>query len=178
MRNVEVRPSTSIEIKVSSTRAWVVCHPKGMTSTGSGNAPRVSTSLPISAITTIWSDAVATIFSCSRAPPPPLIRFSSPSNSSAPSMVRSNHFASSRLMTSMPTSRASCAVRVEVGTPLIRNPSSRTISPKQRTSQAAVDPVPSPTRIPSSTNCAARLAATNFALSIGDNSPAIVATPR
>jgi hypothetical protein len=39
-----------------------------------------------------------------------------------------------------------------------------------RTSQAAVEPVPSPTRIPFSTNWAARFAQTNFALSIGERS--------
>ena len=41
------------------------------------------------------------------------------------------------------------AVRLEVGTPVIFSPSSRTRSPRQRTIHAAVDPVPSPTRIPS-----------------------------
>ncbi len=70
----------------------------------------------------------------------------------------------------MPTSRASAAVRSDVGTPVILRPSSRIRSPRQRTIQAAVDPVPSPTRIPVSTKAAARLAATNFALSIGERS--------
>ncbi len=51
----------------------------------------------------------------------------------------------------MPTCRASSAVRVEVGTPTIFSPSSRTISPRQRTIQAAVEPVPSPTFMPLST---------------------------
>src|SRR6056297_2255927 len=164
IRRVASRPSTSMLISNSST--------------GRGKAPSASTSLPISAITIIWSLAVATIFSCKSAPPPPLIRLRLESNSSAPSIVTSSQRASSRLITSMPTSRASSAVRVDVGTPLIRNPSSRTISPRQRTIQAAVLPVPSPTRIPSSTKSTERLAATNLALSMGDNSPVMAATPR
>ena len=73
----------------------------------------------------------------------------------------------------MPTCRASSAVRVEVGTPRMRKPSSRTRSPRQRTIQAAVDPVPSPTFIPGFTKSAARLAATNLALSIGERSAGI-----
>ena len=47
--------------------------PNGMTSTGSGNLPMVSTTLDSSTIHTIWLELVATIFSHSRAAPPPLI---------------------------------------------------------------------------------------------------------
>src|SRR6056297_471819 len=162
----------------SSISDLVVCQPKGITSTGRGKAPRCSTSLPISAMTIIWSEAVATIFSCKSAPPPPLMRLRLASNSSVPSMVTSIHFASSRLITSMPTSRASSAVRVEVGTPLILSPSSRTSSPRQRTIHAAVEPVPSPTRIPSSIKSTERLAATNLALSMGESSPVMAASLR
>src|SRR3989338_6856577 len=85
-------------------------------------------------------------------------------------MVRSSHLASSSEVIGTPTCRASSAVRVDVGTPTIFSPSSRTLSPRQRTIHAAVDPVPSPTFIPLSTNSTARLAATNLALSMGDNS--------
>ena len=69
----------------------VAARPKRTTSTGSGKAPSVSTRLEASAITIMRSDAVATIFSRSSAPPPPLIRRSSPSISSAPSTVRSSY---------------------------------------------------------------------------------------
>src|SRR5690606_17607591 len=88
--------------------------------------------------------------------------------SSVPSMVRSSQRASSSVTTSIPSARASAAVRAEVGTPVIRRPSCRTRSPRSRTIQAAVDPVPSPTRIPLSTNSTAFFAATYFAISTGD----------
>ena len=68
----------------------------------------------------------------------------------------------------MPTSRASSAVRVEVGTPVIFSPSVFTRSPRHCTSQAAVDPVPSPTFMPLSTNCDARSAAAYLAASMGE----------
>ena len=170
MRSAVVRPKTSMPTSVSSTRVFVVCQPKGITSSGSGNAPRVSTFLAASAITIMRSLAVATTFSCKCAPPPPLIRLRSASYSSAPSMVRSNHLASSRVTTSMPRLCASAAVLLDVGTPLILRPSFFTRSPRQRTIHAAVDPVPRPTRIPVSTKSLARLAETNLAFSMGDNS--------
>ena len=121
-------------------------------------------------MTIIWSEAVATIFSCKSAAPPPLISASWGSNSSAPSIVRSSHLASSRLVTGMPRLRASSAVRVEVGTPITRSPSSRMRSARQRTIQAAVEPVPRPTFMPSCTKSTARFAATNLAVSMGDRS--------
>ena len=52
---------------------------------------------------------------------------------------------------SRPSDRASSAVAEEVATVVIIMPSSRTISARQRTIHTAVDPVPSPTRMPSST---------------------------
>ncbi|ESW61647.1 MAG: hypothetical protein Q27BPR15_05445 [Rhodobacter sp. CACIA14H1] len=170
MRSVQSRLRTSRDTSVSSIRALVVCQPKGMTSTGSGKAPSWVTSFAASAMTIIWSDAVATIFSCRSAAPPPLISARLGSNSSAPSMVRSSHFTSSSDATGTPSDAASSAVRVEVGTPVTRSPSSRMRSARQRTIHAAVEPVPRPSFIPSSTNSVARLAATNFALSMGDRS--------
>ena len=59
-------------------------------------------------------------------------------------MVMSSQRASSSEITLIPTWRASSAVRVEVGTPVIRSPSLRISSPRQRTIQAAVEPVPRP----------------------------------
>jgi len=53
----------------------VAASPNGTTSTGSGR-PKTSTHLESSAITIMRSDAAATIFSRSSAPPPPLIRLS------------------------------------------------------------------------------------------------------
>src|SRR4029078_9699905 len=64
--------------------------PNGTTSTGSGNRPSTSTHLLSSAITIMRSEAAATIFSRSKAPPPPLIRERSGAISSAPSIVRSS----------------------------------------------------------------------------------------
>ena len=58
----------------ASTNRMVARRPKRTTSTGNGCEPSVSDTLPASAITTIRSDAVATIFSRRSAPPPPLIK--------------------------------------------------------------------------------------------------------
>ena len=72
-------------------RALVTSRPKVTTSTGTGACvPRRSTSLAPSTMMASRRLAAATIFSRSKAPPSPLIRFSVPrSTSSAPSMVRS-----------------------------------------------------------------------------------------
>jgi hypothetical protein len=129
--------------------------------------------LAASAITIIRSLAVATIFSCKSAAPPPLIRFRFASNSSAPSMVRSSHFVSSSETTVSPRLRARSAVREEVATHVTDNPLSRTRSARQRTIQAAVDPVPSPSFMPFSTKSTDRRAATNLAWSIGESSAAM-----
>jgi len=89
-------------------------------------------------------------------------------NSSAPSMVDPD-FASSSEITSIPTSRASCACG-GVGTPRIFQPvKSRThLPPKARTHHAAVEPVPSPHAYRSPTNWRRTFCSDNFALSMGD----------
>ena len=69
-----------------------------MTSTGSGKRPSASTHLVSSAITIMRSEAAATIFSRNSAPPPPLIRLSAGSISSAPSTVRSSRSISSSVV--------------------------------------------------------------------------------
>ena len=61
----------------------------GITSTGSGTFPRRVTTLLESAITMNLLEALATIFSCNRAPPPPLISASPGAISSAPSIATS-----------------------------------------------------------------------------------------
>ena len=86
----------------SQWRACVAASPNGITSTGSGKRPRTSTHLVSSAITIMRSDAAATIFSRSSAPPPPLIRLSAGSISSAPSTVRSSWSISSSVVSGMP----------------------------------------------------------------------------
>ena len=82
----------------------VAARPNGMTSTGSGKRPSTSTHLVSSAITIMRSDAAATIFSRSSAPPPPLIRLSAGSISSAPSTVRSSRSTSSSVVSGTPHS--------------------------------------------------------------------------
>ena len=82
--------------------------------TSTGNAALLpSTGESFASSTTITSRrlACATIFSCSSAPPPPLIRLSSGSTSSAPSIVRSMTGCSASVVSGMPTSRASCLAR-------------------------------------------------------------------
>ena len=169
IRKVISRPGIPRAAISSSRRTRLVCQPKRITSTGSANAPSRATRLAASEITIIRSDAVATIFSCRCAPPPPLIRFSSGSNSSAPSMVRSSHFAASSVTTLMPSSRAIAAVRDDVGTAMTRRPSPRTRSPSRLTMNAAVEPVPRPSRIPSCTKSTARRAAARFAVSAAES---------
>ena len=108
----------------------VAARPNGMTSTGSGKRPSASTHLESSAITIMRSDAAATIFSRSKAPPPPLMRLSAGSISSAPSTVRSSRSISSSVVRAMPHRAASARVASEVGTPMTLSPA-RTRSPKQ-----------------------------------------------
>ena len=71
-------------------------------------------------------------------------------------------------MVSIPSSFAKSAVLLDVGTPFTLRPSLSIRSAKQRTIHAAVEPVPSPNFIPSSTNSQALFAATNLAWSFGD----------
>ena len=82
----------------SAMARCVAASPNGITSTGSGKRPRTSTHLVSSAITIMRSDAAATIFSRNSAPPPPLIRLSARSTSSAPSTVRSSRSISSSVV--------------------------------------------------------------------------------
>src|SRR5260221_13429933 len=80
MRNLGDPPSDTIFLS-TTVRA------NEITSTGKGNLPRAATTFPESATTTILFDADATTFSRVSAPPPPLIKFSLGSTSSAPSIV-------------------------------------------------------------------------------------------
>ena len=106
----------------SATARRVTGQPKRTTSTGSGKAPSGGTRLPASAITTSRSLAEATIFSCSSAAPPPLIRFRSPSNSSAPSTVRSIRADLVELRSGTPSSCGQPPVALEVATPVTSSP--------------------------------------------------------
>ena len=100
----------------------VAASPNGITSTGSGKRPSTSTHLVSSAITIMRSEAAATIFSRSSAPPPPLIRLSAGSISSAPSTVRSSRSISSSVVSGTPQRSASARVASEVGTPITSQP--------------------------------------------------------
>ena len=92
--------------------------PKRMISTGSGKAPSAGRYLVSSAITTMRSLEVATIFSWRSAAPPPLIRLKRVSISSAPSTVRSMRSTSSGLRSGTLSSSASQTVALEVATPI------------------------------------------------------------
>ena len=83
---------------------------------GSGNWPSVITRLDASLMTIMRCEAVATIFSRSRAPPPPFTRPRSGATSSAPSMVTARRGWSSSVVSGTPAPAASRAVASEVGT--------------------------------------------------------------
>lgn len=89
-------------------RAYAVLEwPKRTTSTGRGAlVPRHGTSLLSSTMMTSLTVAAATIFSLRRAPPSPLMRFMSPSTSSAPSIVTSMWSTSAMSTTLRPFSAA------------------------------------------------------------------------
>src|SRR5580704_4804075 len=109
--------------------------------------------------------AAATIFSRNKAPPNPLIRLSERrSTSSAPSIVKSMRWCSAKLASDMPRLRACVAVRSEVGIPTILSPFA-TRAPSPSTTKKAVEPVPRPTTMPSSTYSTARYAASCLSLS-------------
>ena len=95
------------------------------------------------------SATISTIFSLSKAPPPPLTRFRSGSTSSAPSIATSSRENSSNVVKGMPSSSACSFVRTDVGTAMIsfKVPSLSNI-PNRSTANAAVEPVPSPTFMP------------------------------
>ncbi len=87
----------------ASTLRRVTVAPNGAISIGSGKRPSVATNFDASAMTIIFADADATIFSRSNAPPPPLIKVRSGPISSAPSTVRSSSGVSSRVVRAMPS---------------------------------------------------------------------------
>src|SRR5437879_7180155 len=121
----------------------------GKTSTGSGpRPPRISTSLSEVIRITCRAEAAATIRSRTSAPPWPLMRFSLPSTSSAPSIVSA--LSDPRPTRSIPSSRARRAVSSDVGTPRTLSPP-RTRAPSARTNALAARPEPRPTTSPSLT---------------------------
>ena len=142
----------------------VAANPNGTTSMGSGKRPSAGTHLDSSAMTIMRAEEEATIFSRNSAPPPPLIRLKSGAISSAPSMVRSRQGASSRVVSCTPTCSASLRVASDVATAITSSPA-RTRSPRSLTKWRAVEPVPSPSRIPGCTNASARAAAARFCAS-------------
>ena len=158
-------PETPLSANALAMAACVAASPNGITSTGSGKRPRTSTHLVSSAITIMRSDAAATIFSRNSAPPPPLIRLSAGSTSSAPSIVRSRWSISSSVVSGIPHASAWARVASDVGTPMTFMPA-RTFSPSRSTKCFAVEPVPSPSFMPSRTSSSARAAAWRFNASI------------
>src|SRR6202790_4649824 len=158
-------PETPVSANAMATARRVAARPNGTTSTGSGKRPSASTHLESSAITIMRSDAAATIFSRSSAPPPPLMRLSAGSISSAPSTVRSSRSISSSVVKGTPQRTASSRVASDVGTPITLSPA-RTRSPSSSTKCFAVEPVPSPSLMPSRTSSSARAAACRFNSSI------------
>ena len=97
--------------------------------------------------------------------PPPLIRSSAGSTSSAPSTVRSSRSTSSSVVKAMPHCSAWARVASDVGTPITFRPA-RTFSPKRSTKCRAVEPVPRPSFMPSLTCSSARAAACRFSASM------------
>ncbi|CCO74735.1 hypotetical protein [Streptococcus agalactiae] len=121
----------------------------------------------LSSTTQIYSlVGVATIFSMSSAPPPPLIPLKSGSTSSAPSTVTSMTSISSADFNGIPNPLACSVVRFDVVTPMTCNPSSLTRRPISSTKKYAVEPVPKPTIIPFLTYFAAVTPASFFSSSI------------
>ena len=120
----------------------------GITSTGNGNLPSTSTRLAGSTMQTKRSLASAMIFSRVSAAPPPLIRRRCGSHSSAPSTYSDNGPVALRSITSMPCARRRCVLCSELDTvPAMRSRKRASASMKY----ATVEPVPTPTIIPSST---------------------------
>ena len=104
---------------------------------------------------------IATIFSYSKAPPPPLIPWKSYVISSAPSIVTSTSSTSSSSTTFKPNSTASFVVTLEVDTQVRDRFSSFTRFARASTMYVAVEPVPNPTIVLSSIYVAA-FSPTNF----------------
>ncbi len=105
--------------------------------------------------------AAATTFSRVWAAPPPFTSQPSGATWSAPSTARSRRSSSSNGSTGSPSSRASVSVWSDVATH--RNASPRRASAARK--WATVEPVPSPTTIPSSTSSAAASPARRFSSS-------------
>ena len=160
-----IGPASRNSASAPSMCLRVAARPKGTTSTGNGKAPSRRTSFVSSAITAIRWEAAATIFSRSKAPPPPLISLSSRSISSAPSTVRSSSGTSSSVASGMPSAFAWAAVASDVATQRTSSPSA-TFSPTRSTKWRAVEPEPSPSLMPGSTSSVARRAASCFCRSI------------
>ncbi len=123
----------------------------GITSTGSGNAPSVSTSLLPSAMQTKRPAAAATIFSRVSAPPPPLIIAPEASISSAPSDVDRE----SRPLRSGPAPGCHAAAGVAWKPPgwTPRAESARLNAAMASMKKLAVEPVPTPSTAPWGTSC-------------------------
>src|SRR5690606_6853072 len=120
----------------------------GTTSTGSGKRPSTSTRLDGSTMHTNFAEASAMIFSRVSAAPPPLIRRLRGSHSSAPSTYRPSGPVSLRSRTSMPCPRRRRVLCSELETaPAMRCRIRASASMKK----ATVEPVPTPTMLPSST---------------------------
>ena len=144
-----MNPSLNFGVKPNALSFFAtLSHPNFTTSTGSGKENELTI---FDSSTTIISfiEQLATIFSLSKAPPPPFIKFNFPSTWSAPSIVTSMScsFNGTR---GIPASFASFSVSLDVAIPLICKPSF-TISPIFSIAYFVVEPVPSPTIIPSFT---------------------------
>ena len=155
---ISIGPASPSRAAAAATARRVAPMPKGTTSIGNGKAPSAGTTLLRSAMTTKRPAAAATIFSRSSAPPPPLTRARPGPTSSAPSMARSSSGVSSSVVRAMPRLRACRAVRSEVGTPTTASPSA-TRRPRAATKASAVEPVPSPRRMPGFTSRASAASA-------------------
>ena len=80
-----------------TTLRLVSCHAKGSISTGRGKAPSCFLTLFFSAMTIIFAQLCASIFSLSKHPPPPFMSRSFESISSAPSIIISMGFSALEL---------------------------------------------------------------------------------
>ena len=134
------------------------------TSTGRGNLPSRSTSFVESTTTRNSFAALATIFSRSSAPPPPLIKRKPGPNFIGAidiqiqlrQLIQRRHIHPQRQPKLMARIARSHAANLQ---------SLCTRAPSSRINIVAVVPVPSPTAIPSSTNSTARFATSRFASS-------------
>ena len=159
-----IRNST-LQLSMDARTDTVTSQANGVISIGMPKAPKQSTCFRSSATTTMAADCCATIFSRSKAAPPPLINWKCGSNSSVPSITMSNPSKEPSSTNGIPTSVAKFCVATEVGTPTISNPSSLIRRPSSKTVYLTVEPVPRPTRIPVLTNSQAASPAIFFSAS-------------